>query len=131
MMRKTALHGLAEIFEQVPLVRHLKSLGSSEPGGGGIGITTIPADDLDRGVASEPGRHRSDLSIRQDIEPTMPFQVTDECPIAVAATPGPVVYTDHTRCFDRLIGKTTHQPQDGIWATAHGQDCCQTRGWLS
>ena len=83
MTRETALHGLAEIFEQVPLVGHLESLWSPEPGGGGIGLTAIPAHDFNRGVSSEPGRHRCDLSIRQDTEPTMPFQVTDECPIAV------------------------------------------------
>ncbi len=106
MAGKTALHRFAEIFEQVPLICHLESLWSSEPGSGGIGITAIPAHDFNRRVSSEPGRHRSYLSIRQHIEPTMAFQVTNECPIAMAATPGPVVSTDDTRRFDWLIRKT-------------------------
>jgi hypothetical protein len=131
MMGKTALEGLAQIFEQMPPVRDLESLWGSKSGGGCIRIAAISTNDFNGRILFEPGGNRSHLPIRQEIKSTMSFQITDQCPVAMPTTPGPLIKTDYTRWFSWIIGETTKQPQERIWATPHPQDGGEARALFS
>jgi hypothetical protein len=131
MVGKTALQRFAEIFEQMPFICHLGGLWSSQSGGCRIRITAIPAHDFNRRISFEPSGYRSRIPIRQEIKPTMPFQITDQCPVPMPTTPGPIIKTDHTRRLNWIVGEAAKQPQERIWATTHPQDGGKARALLS
>src|SRR5690348_2015598 len=115
----------------MPPIAYLESLRRSESGGCGIGIGSIPANDFDRGISLEPGSHRSRFPIRQEIQSTMPFQITDQRPVAMPTTPRPIIEADDTGWLKGLIEETAKQTQERVWATTHPQDRREARALFS
>ncbi len=108
-----------KVLAEMEAISSLHGLWSADASGFRVLSSSVTADDLDGRITLEPSCRRRSVSVRKDIEPTVPFQVTDDRPIASPTTPGPVIETDHAGWFDRLVWEATEQAQKRIWTTPH------------
>jgi len=129
-MTNDLVNDFMKVLTQVETIRHLNGMRSTQASRFGIRSRPVTADDLDRRGVLEPRCHRGSLPVRKNIESAVPFEVTDDCPISTPATPSPIIQTDHTRWFDRIVEKAAEQTQKRVRATDHSQDWHEARGWF-
>ena len=103
--------GTAGILHQVPAVGDLGGLGQRAGCGKGIATTTIAGHDGDLRLGREPGSRRHRLAVGQQGDGPAPFQITDDGPVALVATPSPVVDAD-----DRRRSQPCHS--ESVWPRA-------------
>lgn len=84
----------------MPPVSDLDSVRAALCGRLFVSAAAVASDDGDRRASGQPCRRRSGFPIRENVDDATPFQIADDCPVAVAALPGKVIDTDHAR----LIG---------------------------
>lgn len=89
--------------------------------GWAIAAATIARDDLNRRSGLQPRLNRSRLAIRQDIDDPPPSEVTDDCSLAAALPPGPVIDPDHSGCAIRWRCSSAHYPEQRITADRENQ----------
>ncbi|MBB3268558.1 transposase [Azospirillum sp. OGB3] len=76
---------------------------------------------LDTGTAAQPRGHAVRLTVRQQVEYPVAFQIEEDRAVAQAAPPGPFIHADHARrriCRDR--GRADHA-QQRLAADWHGE----------
>ena len=105
----------------MPAVRDLDRLRRAEPRSLGVRPRSIPANDSDVGMRSEPIPHGLAGAAGQEIEDATPFQIADDRAVAPAPPPSPVVDPDHTRGRAPCALATADQSQDGVAADRHGK----------
>ncbi len=89
--------GRTSIFEKMPAVGNLDGLGSAFGRRVAVTTATIAADNLDLGMVLEPGRHRTDLTISQQVNDSVLFEIADNRSVPVATPPGKVIDADDLR----------------------------------
>ena len=112
----TALHGLAEIAEEVPSIRYLHGVRCALPGGISIGAGTVTGDNLDPVVTPQPGRKRVGLAVGQKVDDLVAFQVDQDGPVVLAAPPRPVIDSQHAGRRRQGHHRAVNQTQQGIRA---------------
>ena len=117
----TALHGLAEIAEEVPSIRDLHGLRCALPDGISIGAGTVTGDNLDPVVTPQLGRERVGLAVGQKVDDLVAFQVDQDRPVVLAAPPRPVIDSQHAGRRRQGHHRAMNQTQQGIGACRHGQ----------
>lgn len=115
----------------MPAVRDLDRLWRAEPRSLGVRPRSIPADDGDVGMRSEPLPHWLAGAAGQEIEDATPFQIADDRAVAPASPPSPVIDPDHTRGRAPCALATADQPQDGVAADRHGKPSRQAGAGLA
>lgn len=94
---ENGLQGVTQIAQQMPAVGDLGSSRRSGADAFGIGARAVAGHDGDARVGLQPSRDRLRLSIRQQLDGAVAFQIDDERAIAPAAAPSPVVDADDPR----------------------------------
>src|ERR1700712_5480721 len=72
-------------------VGHLPGLRRALTGTFGVKAASVPADDLDAGMLSQPLAGGLGRPVRQHVDHLPPLQVDHDCPVAAALLPRPVV----------------------------------------
>jgi hypothetical protein len=94
---------LVKVLAQVETVRDLNRLRSTNAGRFCVLSPSVAADDLNRRITCEPSSGGLRAPVWEEIEPTVSFQVTDDGSVARAATPRPIIETDHARWLDWTV----------------------------
>ena len=115
--------GFAEILHEMKAINHLHRLRCPPTNAVRIAVTPITADDGDRRMLSQPGRHRRGRALRQQVHDAMCREIDQHRALAVAPPPGPLVDADRLegwRGWDRSPpyqaeqgGRTGRYPQAG------------------
>ena len=115
--------GVAEVAKQMPPVRHLHGIWRTLPGTIRIGAGPVAGHDLDAGVPLEPSRQGLGLAVRQQVEHAVPLEVDEHGPVAMAASPGPIIDPEHAHGRPRLRRRVVPacHPQQRVGAGGHGQ----------
>ena len=79
---------------------------------------SIPRDDLDLRMTSQPGGHGRRLAIRQEVDDSAALEITDQGAVALPLVPRPVVNADDTRSRKRLIRRSHCTSQEDVFADA-------------
>lgn len=88
---------LAEVAQQMPAIQDVHRLGRPQPDGLAVDLGPVAGDDLSPRMAPQPSGDRFGLAIGQEIGDHPAFQIDDHRAVAVPATPGPLVDSDHAR----------------------------------
>ena len=96
-------HGFADgveeratgILHEVPSVGDLGSFRQGLRDRHGVAATTIPGDDFDLLLVRKPSLSGRRLSVGEQSDCPPPFEVADDCPVALVSPPRPVVDADH------------------------------------
>jgi hypothetical protein len=99
----------------MPAVSDLHSI--REAFGRGLFVTcaTIPCDDGDRRVFSQPRGHSRGLTIRQNVDDPSPLEITDNRPVSMTTLPGPVIDTDDTGCLGRRCHLASDNTKESVF----------------
>ena len=96
-----AFDGVGEVVPQMPPVRHLHRVGGAGPGAFGVGTGSIPADDFDTGMISEPRGQGRGAAIGQHVDGPAGLDVDQHGCVVVSTAQREVVDTEHScgRCL--------------------------------
>jgi hypothetical protein len=120
--------------EQMPAIGHLNRLRGSFLRCSGILAPAIAADHFDLGMLLEPRTNRLHGPIRQEIQRSSRFEITNQRPIVQAAFVGPVINANELGCFlsRRLsLPNETQQAIRAAWQpelTAQTSACFASQG---
>jgi len=105
--------------------------GIRETFGRGLFVTsaTIPCDNVDRRVVSQPRGHRRGLTIRQNVDDPSPLEITDNRSVSTTALPGPVIDTDDTRCLGRRCHLATDNTKESVFTHREKEASCEALPW--
>jgi hypothetical protein len=79
----------------VKAVRDLDRVGGALPGAVRVGSRSIPGDHADAGMGLQPEGHGFGLTIGQEGERSLPFQIDEHRPIRPTFPNGPIVDAEH------------------------------------
>lgn len=117
----------AQVLEKMPAVGDLRCIGSTATGAVSINASAIASDDFDARMTFQPSRDRVGISVRQQIEDAVAFQIADDRSVALPLAPGPVDDADHPRRVRRLEPGCADHPQQRVAAYRHGEFARQAR----
>jgi hypothetical protein len=117
--------GSAGVFHEMPAVSDLH--GIREAFGCGLFVTsaTIPCDDGDRWVVSQPRGHRRRLTIWQNVDDPSPLEITDNRPVSMTTLPGPVIDTDDTGCLGRRCRLASDNTKESVLTHREEEASCK------
>ena len=92
MVDQQGFQGLAEVLDQMKPIDHLHRLGCPPANAVGIEVTPIAADDGDRRMLGQPGRHGRGRAVRQQVHDAMRLEIDQDGAIPMAPPPGPLVH---------------------------------------
>lgn len=118
-----SLNGLAQIAQQMPPVTHLNRIWRPLTDAARVGTGTIAGDNLDPGMLTQPPSGAVSLSIRQQVDHRVAFQIDKNGSTPVAPAPGPAISRRNARnrWLASLTGGFAHQPQQRVGTGRHGQ----------
>ena len=87
--------GIAEIAQQVPAVSDLNSARRALAHAVCVSASTVTCNDLDTGVLAKPRSQRFCLPVRQKVYDLIALQVDQNGPVAMTASPSPVINSKH------------------------------------
>ena len=112
---------VAQVAQDVPAVRDLAGLRGAVADSVGVGPGPVPGDHLDAGMPPQPGSQRARLSVWQQVDHFIAFQIHEHRAVAMATAQRPVVHPEHPGRRTRCRPRPGHQPQQGIRAGGHGK----------
>jgi hypothetical protein len=98
----------------MPAVGDLDRLWSPQPSSFCIVSRAITTDHFHARVLYEPSGKSFGSSIWEEIDDAMSLQITQECPVALGTTPGPVIDPQQARGGNRSEVHVPDQPQERI-----------------
>ena len=118
--------GRTGVFEKMPSVGDLDGLGNAFRRHLTITTAAVAADGLDPRMVFEPGRHRPDVSVVQQVDDLAPFEIADDRAVAMPAPPGKVIEADDIRGRGRGGRTPPQSAKQGIGTHRHRQALGQT-----
>ena len=112
MAEKEPLQGVAQVLHQMKAVDDLDRLWGAVPDPFSIEPTPITADDLDARVRLQPVRDRGGRALREQIDHSMPFEITNHGAEASASPPRPFLQPYHSGSRKRRGGRTMNETQN-------------------
>jgi len=106
--------GCREVLQQVKTIGDLNRVGGALPGSVCVSSGPITGDHADTRMDLQPEREGLGLTIGQEGERSLPFEVDQHGPRGLAFPVGPVVDTEHLRGSHIWHGQTAQQAQEGI-----------------
>lgn len=108
------LHGLAEVLPQVEPVGDLLGLRCPKPCALAVSTGTVPTDDLDLGVTTQPRGQVLAVAAVEHIERTMGVHVDQHGAVVTAFAEGEVIHPEHLHRTGLRIGQCSDQPQQRV-----------------
>ena len=130
-MEQELFQGIDEIVDQVPAISNLGRLRRAARDTIGVQTAAVTRRDGHRGMGLQPRGDAVRRPIREEINDTMPLQVTDETAIAQAALVCPVIDTNHPRRIAGRQRRRTDQPEQGVGACRHSEGLGQPSARLA
>jgi hypothetical protein len=87
----------------------------------------VAGDNGDLGLLREPSLRGGGLPVGQEAYRPPPFEITDDRPVALVATPCPIVDADHSRRREGWATVPANNPKQGVIAHAEHQASRKTR----
>jgi len=116
-----ALNRFREIAHEVIPVGDLHGGGSTLVSSFGIKATTVPSNDLDSPVLSEPVGETRSRADRKQINDPSPFQIHQHRPVPLPLPPSPIIYTQHSDLRLIPVRRGFNPPQHRVAATHDAQ----------
>ena len=117
-------HGIkkarAGVFEEMPTISDLCSLGRSRGYGVALARATISGNELDTGMIAQPGGTGATRTIRQERNDAAAFKVADDGAVLASLAPCPVVNSDCTQWLARARRAPANRSKQGIFTD---RDC--------
>ena len=83
--------GGADVFQEMPSICDLNCLWQGTRNGTTIATVAVSGDNLDIGMGTEPGFDRGWLAIWKQVDHLPPLKIANQCSVALATPPGPIV----------------------------------------
>jgi len=110
----------AAVLQQMPPVGDMDGIGRTAATAVGVARATITGDHLNTGVGAQPSCEAVGLSVGQQVDDAVAFQVNEDRAVTLATLPGPVIHPEHARRRGGRRGRaTTDEAEQG--GTAHGR----------
>lgn len=107
-----ALEAFAQVFQQVPSIHNLFCLGCALADAKGVLLGAISGHDLDIWVGFEPGCQSIGLSIWQEVNRFVGFEIHDQRSLGVTSLEGEVVHTDDFHRIRLRFWGAMNDPQE-------------------
>jgi hypothetical protein len=102
---------ITQVAQQVPPVGDLNGIRRPLAGAVCVGAGAIAGNDLNTGMAAQPCGQAFGLSIGQQVDNRIALQINQDRPVAVSATPRPIIDGKDARNWRRF--STTGKPCQG------------------
>ena len=126
MSSNEVAHRLPQIAEQMPAIGDLCGIGGSAARAIGINASSIPRDNLNPGMLLQPPCHAVRVPVGQEINHAVPLEIANDCTVACASPPRPVINANNTGGNQWLEIGCSNQPQNCVAADRHRQLVRQT-----
>lgn len=128
MMGDDRAQGDAEVTQQVKTIEDVLGLRRARAGALGEDVSAVASDDLDARMVAQPRGDAPGVTVGQEIEDGMTFEVDDHGAVAAPAPPGPLVDADDAGLGLRRQRRRTHEAQEGIATYRHRETMRHTGG---
>ena len=113
VVEQKGFQGLAEVLDEMEAIDDLHRLGGPPANAVGVEVTAITADDGDRRMLGQPGRHAGGRAVRQQVHDPMRREIDQDGAIAMAPPPGPLVHADGLQGWGGEDRGRPHEPEQG------------------
>ena len=109
------LDGFTQVFDEMEPIHDLHGLRCPTAYALGVEGTAVPTDHGDRGMLREPSGHALRRALGQEVKHPMILEIDEDRPIALPASPRPLIDPKHL--WGGGVGRRSrlHQPQQGVW----------------
>jgi hypothetical protein len=104
----------AGVFEEMPTISDLCSLGRSRGCGVGVARATISGNELDAGVTMQPGGTGATRTIRQERNDAAALKIADDGAVLASLAPCPVINSDCAQWLARARRAPANRSKQGI-----------------
>jgi len=110
----------------------MDSVGRTAAAAVGVACTPVTGDHFSTGMGLQPGCEAVRLTVRQQVNDGMAFQVNENRAVTLATFPGPVIHPEHAwRRGGRRSGPTTDEAEQGRAAHRRADPLGQARAGLA
>ncbi len=113
--------GAAGVLHQMPAISDLDGVWQRLGCGQGISAAPVAGDGGDLGLSAQPSLGCVGFTVRQQADRAPSLKVTDDRPIAMIASPRPVVDANHVGGWSRRAAAPSNYPQQGVVADGKHQ----------
>jgi hypothetical protein len=110
LIMQEGLDGFPQVFDQMKPIYDLDSVGRAPANAIRIEGAPIAANDGHRGMLGQPVRNEVRGALRQEIKDVVILQVHQNGPVALPASPGPLIDPQHLWGRGRRHLSPLHQP---------------------
>lgn len=118
----------AKIAQEVEAIEDLLGLRGTGAHALGEDLGAVAGDDLDARMGAQPSGDAPGVTIGQEIDDGMPFEIDDHGPVAPPASPCPLVDPDNARLGLCRQRRRTHEAHEGIGTHRHRETMGHTGG---
>jgi hypothetical protein len=108
------LDRFAEVFDQMKAIHDLDGLRCPTANALGVESTPVPTDHGDGGILREPGSDALRRALGQQVQHPMILKIDQDGPVAVPASPRPLIDPQHLGSGGVRRRGRLHQAQQGI-----------------